>query len=182
MHLFPKDRTRTKLLSLICNVLGEAKDVKQEEKGMPHVLKQLEDLHNSMESTQVKEEGLASLCKKRKAQEEALSMLDSLNKSLEAEKMARLETVAALEEAKQRGENNLSALRKERSEKNALQSALEVQQEEISRLVKERGQREQEANELREKVNEITVKLEASQHQVGLQIVGETKHFQCHQD
>lgn len=172
-----------KLSSLMCDVLGEAKEAKQEEKGplfselleksaeVSHVQKQLGDLHKGIEGIQGKEELLASLREARKAQEEANSMLDSLTKSLEAEKLARLETIAALEEAKQRGHKDLAALSKERSEKQELQSALVMQREEVSRLVKEGGQREQEANQLQKQVNELTAKLEASQHQVGPQIV-----------
>lgn len=169
-----------KLSSLMCDIVGEAKEAKQEEKGIliselleksevSHVQKQLEDLHKGIEGIQGKQELLASL-REAKAQEEANSMLDSVTKSLEAEKLARLETIAALEEAKQRGHKDLAALSKERSEKQELQSALVMQREEVGRLVKEGGQREQEANELQKQVNELTAKLEASQHQVGPQI------------
>lgn len=153
----------------MCDVLGEDKEVKKEEllektAEISNVQKQLEDLHKGIESPQGQEENPASFYEEKKTWEKACSML---NKSLEAEKMARLETATALEEAKQREEKGLAALSKERSEKKELQSALEVQQEQVSRLVKEGGQREQEAIELRGQVNELTAKLEASQQQVG---------------
>ncbi|CAG05135.1 unnamed protein product [Tetraodon nigroviridis] len=153
---------------------GEAKNVKQEEKGMllfellekategSHV-KQLEDLQEGIEGTQEKE--VLSPPHEGEAQEEASSMLDSLKKSLEAEKTARLEMITALEEAEERGEKHLNALSKERNQNKELQSALEVQREEVSRLVEEGGQREQEASKLREQINELTAKLEFSQHQ-----------------
>ncbi|XP_029691304.1 kinesin-like protein KIF20B isoform X2 [Takifugu rubripes] len=156
---------------------GEAKEVKQEENELllselleksveiSHVQKQLGDLHKGTEGIQEKEEVLASLHEEQKAREEAHSMLDSLNKSLKAEKMARIEAIAALEEAKQRGDKDLAALSKEKSEKEELQSALEVQREEVSRLIKEGVQREQEANQLQEQVDKLTAKLEASQQQ-----------------
>lgn len=127
-------------------------------------VKQLGDLHEEIECTQEKE-SLSSI-HESKAQEEAFSMLDSLKKSLQAEKMDRLETITAHEEVKQRGEKDLNALSKERTKNRELQSALEVQREEVSRLVKEGGQREQETNKLREQINELRAKLEASQHQV----------------
>lgn len=126
---------------------------------------QLGDLNEGIEGTQEKEVP-SSLHEESKAQEEALSVLDSLKKSLEAEKMARLEIITALEEAKQREENDLNALKKERKENKELQSALEVQREEVSRLVKEGGQREQVTDKLREQIDELTAELEASQHQV----------------
>lgn len=172
-----------KLLSLLYDVLGEAKEIKQEENELlfselleksaevSHVQKQLEDLHKGTEVIEEKEEALASLREERKAREEAHSRLDSLNKSLEAEKMARIEAIAALEEAKQRGDKDLAALSKEKSEKEELQSALEVQREEVSRLIKEGVRREQEANQLQEQVDKLTAKLEASQQQVGPKIV-----------
>ncbi|TWW78500.1 kinesin-like protein KIF20B isoform X3 [Takifugu flavidus] len=156
---------------------GEAKEVKQEENELllselleksveiSHVQKQLGDLHKGTEGIQEKEEVLASLHEEQKAREEAHSMLDSLKKSLEAEKMARIEAIAALEEAQQRGDKDLAALSKEKSEKEELQSALEVQREEVSRLIKEGVQREQEANQLQEQVDKLTAKLEASQQQ-----------------
>lgn len=161
----------------MCDVLGEAKAVTQEEKGMllfelpekttevSHATK-LGDLHEEIETTQEKEV-LSILHEDSKAQEEALSMLDSLKKSLEAEKIARLETITALDEAKQRGEKDLNALSKERNKNTELQSALGLQQEEVSRLVKEGSQREQVINKLKEQIDDLTVKLEASQHQVG---------------
>lgn len=167
----------------MCDVLGEAKDVKQEENGLllselrekspevSHVQKQLGGLHKGIEGIQEKEEVLASLHEEQKAREEAHSMLDSLNKSLVAEKMARIEAIAALEEAKQRGDKDHAALSKEKSDKEELQSALEVQREEVSRLIKEGVQREQEAHQLQEQVNKLTAKLEASQQQVGPKIV-----------
>lgn len=166
------------------DVLGEAKEVKQMENEfllsepleksaeVSHVQKQLGDLHKGTEGIQEKEEVLASLHEEQKARQEAHSMLDSLSKSLEAEKMARIEAIAALGEAKQRGDKDLAALSKEKSEKEELQSALEVQREEVSRLIKEGVQREQEANQLREQVDTLTAKLEASQQQVGPKIVG----------
>lgn len=161
------------------DVPGEAKDVKQEEKEMllselleksaevSYLHKQLGNLQKGTEGIQETEEALASLHEEQKAQEEAHSLLDSLNKSLEAEKMARIEAIAALEEAKQRGDKDLAALSKEKSIKEELQSALEVQREEVSRLIKEGVQREQEANQLQEQVDKLTAKLEASQQQVG---------------
>lgn len=156
--------------------LGEAKNVIPVERGIvlfellekttevSHA-KQLGDLHEGIEGTP--EEMLSSLHEDSKAQEEAFSMLDSLKKSLEAEKIARLESITALEEAKQRGEKDHYALSKEKNENKELQSALEVQREEVSRLAKEGGQREQVISKLREQINELTAKLEASQHQVG---------------
>uniref|UniRef100_H3D796 Kinesin-like protein n=1 Tax=Tetraodon nigroviridis TaxID=99883 RepID=H3D796_TETNG len=116
-----------------------------------------------IEGTQEKE--VLSPPHEGEAQEEASSMLDSLKKSLEAEKTARLEMITALEEAEERGEKHLNALSKERNQNKELQSALEVQREEVSRLVEEGGQREQEASKLREQINELTAKLEFSQHQ-----------------
>lgn len=160
------------------DVLGEAKEVKPEEKELllsellgksaevSFLQKQLGNLDKGIEGIQEKEEALASFHEEQKAQEEAHSMLDSLNKSLEAEKMARIEAIAALEAAKQRGDKYLAALSKENSMKEELQSALEVQREEVSRLIKEGVQREQEANQLQEQVDKLTVKLEASQQQV----------------
>lgn len=164
-------------LLLMCDVLGEAKNVIQEERGIllfelrekttevSHA-KQLGDLHKAIEGTQEKEV-LSSLHEDSKAQEEAFSILDSLKKSHEAENIARLESLTALEEAKQRGEKDLYAPSTERNKNKELQSALEVQREEISRLVKEGGQREQVISKLRKQTGELAAKLEASQHQVG---------------
>lgn len=161
-------------LFLLCDVLGEANNIKQEEKEMllleekvdvSHA-KHLGDLHEGRECSQEKEL-LASSHEQSQAQEEALSMLDPLNNSLQAEKMARLEIITAPEEAKQREEKDLNALGKERKENQELRSALEVQREEVSRLVQEGGQRQQESNKLREQVRELTARLEASQLQVG---------------
>lgn len=176
-----KEKTGLNNLSNYYHVLGEAKEVKQEEKGMllselPEKLAEfshvpLEDLHKGIEGIQEKEEARAFLQEERKPREEAHPMLDFQNKSLEAEKMARIEAITALAEAKQRGDKALAALSEEKREKEELQSALEVQREAVSRLAKEGVQREQEANQLQEQVNELTAKLEASQQQVGPQIV-----------
>lgn len=167
-------------LFLMCDVVGEAKNIKQGENEMLLLEKKVDvshakhlgDLHEGIECSQEKEL-LASSHEQSQAQEEAISMLDSLKKSLQAEKMARLETTAP-EEAKQREEKNLHALSKERKENKELRSALEVQREEVSRLVKEGGQREQESNKLREQISELTAKLEASEHQVGPKVENST--------
>lgn len=128
--------------------------------------KRLGDLHEGRECSQVKEL-LASSHEQSQAQEEALSMLDPLSNSLQAETLARLEIITAPEEAKQREEKDLNALSKERKENQELRSALEVQREEVSRLVQEGAQREQGSNKLREQVRELTARLEASQLEVG---------------
>ncbi|KAI3363512.1 hypothetical protein L3Q82_012110, partial [Scortum barcoo] len=134
-----------------------------------------------------KEEVLASLKEERKTKEETLALLAELKRSkeevlqslaeerkgnekamaaLEAERRAKEDAIAALEQEKQSREDVLPALREERSGKEEIQSALGVERKEISRLTEDREKRPQEAEALRQEVQELTTKLEATERQV----------------
>ncbi|XP_030296755.1 kinesin-like protein KIF20B isoform X2 [Sparus aurata] len=134
--------------------------------------------------TMGKEEALASLEEERKAREESLAMMAELKRSkeevlvtlreerkckeeaivaLEAERRTKEDAVAALAEEKQSRENIIAALSEERSGKEAAQ---EVNTKQISRLVQEREESQQEGDALRQEVRELTAKLEATERKV----------------
>ncbi|XP_031733804.1 kinesin-like protein KIF20B [Anarrhichthys ocellatus] len=116
-----------------------------------------EALATLSELKQSKEEVLASLKEEREGNKTAMA-------ALEAERRAKEDAMAAHSEEKQGRMDIIAALVQERSSKEEARSVLEVERKENSRLVEEREKRQQESDALR--VRELTVRLEASEHQV----------------
>lgn len=85
--------------------------------------------------------------------------------ALEAERRTKEDAVAALAEEKQSRENIIAALSEERSGKEAAQ---EVNTKQISRLVEEKEESQQEGDALRQEVRELTAKLEATERKVSI--------------
>lgn len=158
------------------------------------VQKQFGDMQRAIEDalaaleyqTQGKEEVLASLEEERKARKEALSVLEELKRNkeevikslsitLEAERSAKLHAITALNEVKHSREEDLVAFAKEKSVKEEIQSALETKRKEVSRLLEEGDQRQQEVCKLQEVVAELTAKID-KELQVGLRTVTVNKN------
>ncbi|TDH01613.1 hypothetical protein EPR50_G00182040 [Perca flavescens] len=137
--------------------------------------------------TMGREEALASLDEERTAREEALATLAELKRSkeellaslkeeregkewamaaLEAERRAKEDAIAAHLEEKQSREDVVAALGEERSGKEDAQSVLEVERKEMGRLNEDRVKRQREGDALRQEVQELTSRLEATQRQV----------------
>ncbi|KAK9541299.1 hypothetical protein VZT92_001355 [Zoarces viviparus] len=118
-----------------------------------------EALATLSELKQSKEEVLASLKEEREGNKTAMA-------ALEAERRAKEDAMAAHSEEKQGRMDLIAALGQERSSKEEAWSVLEVERKENSRLVEEREKRQQESDALHQEVRALTVRLEASEHQV----------------
>ncbi|XP_059215489.1 kinesin-like protein KIF20B [Centropristis striata] len=172
-----------------CSLLPEREKLQEALAALAKEKRGREDALAALEYQTIgREEALASLEEERAAREEAVATIRELKQSkeevltslkeeqegklkataaLEAERRAKENAVVALSEEKHSREDIVAALGQERSAKEEALSALEAERKEISRLVEER---QQEGDALRQKVRELTARLEATEQQVTTKI------------
>ncbi|KAM3862847.1 uncharacterized protein kif20ba [Diretmus argenteus] len=129
-----------------------------------------------VEETRRTEEALASLKEEKRGKEEAVAALveetrrtEEALASLKEEKRGKEEAVAALVEETRRTEEALASLKEEKRGKEEAQPALEEERKEISRLMEEGAEREQEGDALRQEARQLISKLEATEREVAEQ-------------
>uniref|UniRef100_A0A3Q3JEY8 Kinesin motor domain-containing protein n=1 Tax=Monopterus albus TaxID=43700 RepID=A0A3Q3JEY8_MONAL len=123
----------------------------EERKAKEEALATLEELKRN------KDKVLASLEEERKGRGEAMA-------ALEAERRAKEDALTSLAEVKRSTEEALAVFGDDRSGEE-IQSVLELERKEISRLVEEKEKMQQEVDALQQEVRELTIKLEAAEHQ-----------------